>query len=324
MKGQIVGVAQDAHSLAWLEATSAGCRVHVRSLASGSERSARWAIGCNPAQHDVALAGNQLAWGGYEDVRCSETYADVYALNGARAKLVQELNGDCFGSSLAFQGLVSDGNVLLYSVLDSSRSGANCGNGGQCRFRLIGGRVVRVAGTRPATVSGLPPAALLAASSGRIALVPPARSYTWAGRGSLDWPRASASAPVQVRATATHAVVSTFTPHGTVRALALSTTRAAVLLGTAQGLAIEWYDAGSGARLGHVSVPLATAHELSTDGRHVAFAVGKSVRVLDLETAAQRVLAHATSAPVGLSVVAGRLVWGENTATKGDIRAANA
>jgi hypothetical protein len=56
----------------------------------------------------------------------------------------------------------------------------------------------------------------------------------------------------------------------------------------------------------------------------VAFAVGKSVRVLDLETAAQRVLAHATSAPVGLSVVAGRLVWGENTATKGTIRVANA
>jgi hypothetical protein len=36
------------------------------------------------------------------------------------------------------------------------------------------------------------------------------------------------------------------------------------------------------------------------------------------------VLTHATSAPVGLSVVAERLVWGENTATKGTIRVANA
>jgi hypothetical protein len=269
------------------------------------------------------LAGSQVAWGGYEDVRCSETFADVYALSGARAKLVQELNGDCFGSSLAYQGLVSDGSVLLYSVLDSSRSGANCGNGGPCRFRLLSGRTVRIAGTRPAPVAGLPPAALLAASGGRIALVPPTRSYTWAGRGSLDWPRAAVNAPVQVRTTTTHAVVSSFTPHGTVRALALSATRAVVLLDTGQGLAIEWYDAGSGARLGHVSVPRSTAHELSTDGRTVAFAVGKSVRVLDLGTAAQHVLAQATGTPVGLSVVAGRIVWGENTATKGDIRSAN-
>jgi hypothetical protein len=104
-----------------------------------------------------------------------------------------------------------------------------------------------------------------------------------------------------------------------VRAIALSATRVAVLVEAGRARRIEWYDADSGARLGATPVPGSAAGRLSTDGRFVAYAAGKTVRVLDLETGTQRIVRHATSEPVGLSVDAGRLVWGENTSTRGRV-----
>ena len=54
-----------------------------------------------------------------------------------------------------------------------------------------------------------------------------------------------------------------------------------------------------------------TARALSTDGRSIAFAAGKTVRLLDLRSGAQRTLRRAATQPVGVSVLAGRVVWAE-------------
>src|SRR5206468_2920531 len=103
-----------------------------------------------------------------------------------------------------------------------------CGDGGPCRWRLAGGRIVRIVGSRPVTVRGLPPAALLAGANGRLALVEPARRAASRGRaGTFDWPRAARDGTVQIRVTGTTALVTSFRPRGTVRAVALSATRAA-------------------------------------------------------------------------------------------------
>ena len=94
-----------------------------------------------------------------------------------------------------------------------------------------------------------------------------------------------------------------------------------------QGLVTDgasFYYAESGDRLGSAPVPRPVTNRISTDGRFVAFAVGKTVRVLDLETAALRIVNDAASEPVGLSVVAGRLVWGENTSGRSRIVSAAA
>jgi hypothetical protein len=112
--------------------------------------------------------------------------------------------------------------------------------------------------------------------------------------------------------------VSSFRPAGLVRAVSLSAYRAVVLVQSRQGRRVEWYDADSGVRLGTEPVPPATA-AISTDGRFVAFAAGATVHVLDLQTGAERLLRHATGDVVGVSVDGGRVVWGENTGSKGRI-----
>lgn len=328
--GSVAGVTQDSASVAWLETkaspTAASCRVRVRAFAGDATRAFPAGAGSCSEGGDLALAGGRAAWGGYVEVRCTEFTARVYATANARGRLVQEIAGDCLGYRTAFQGLTTDGNSFFYLLLETTEpdSGSrNCGEGGPCRWRLAGGRIVRITGSRPATVRGLPPAALLAGASGRVALVEPARRGSSDGR-TFDWPRAARNGKVEIRDTSTTRIVTSFRPQGTVPAVALSATRAAVLVEAPGGLRIEWYDSDSGQRLGAAAVPRSTARRLSTDGRFVAFSAGKTVRVLDLETGAQRIVRHATEEPVGLSVLAGRLVWGENGGGTGRILTAAA
>lgn len=324
--GPVVAVSQDSASVAWLETTASGCRLRVRPLAGGTARALPYAAGCLPDQ-ELALAGGRAAWGGYSEVRCTDTHATVYAAGESSGRVVQEIPGDCLGYRTAFRGLTTDGNSFFYSLLETSPPGSasvRCGDGGPCRWRLAGGRIVRIAGSRPVTVRGLPPAALLAGANGRLALVEPARSASSDGQ-TFDWPRAARNGTVEIRDTGTTRIVTSFRPRGTVRAVALSATRAAVLVEAPGSVRIEWYDSDSGARLGAVPVPRSTARRLSTDGRFVAFAAGKTVRVLDLETAVQRIVRRtAEEAPVGLSVLAGRLVWGENGGRGGRMLSATA
>src|SRR2546421_12469983 len=101
VNGQVLGLTEDAHSLAWVESTKSGCRLGVLSLDTGAKRFARYAAGCF-GERDVALAGTTVGWGGYEEVRCSETYSTVYVTVGKAARKVEELPGDCRGSGLAF------------------------------------------------------------------------------------------------------------------------------------------------------------------------------------------------------------------------------
>jgi hypothetical protein len=324
--GRVLAVAQTPDTLAWLESTASGCRLRIRALSGGKARAYRYAPGCLPASQDLALSENRAAWGGYEEVRCSETTAAVYTEAAGHARLVQEIPGDCLGYGTSFQGLVSDGSTFFYSLLMTSPKPASsrCGEGGACRFRLAGGRILRIGRARSVPVRGLPPAALLAASSRRIALVAPARRGASSGRGgALDWPRAALDGRVEIRSTRTSALVSSFRPAGIVRAIALSSYRAVVLVRSKPGLRIEWYDADSGARLGAVAVSFATV-ALSTDGHFVAFAAGQTVRVLDMETGAQRVVRRAAGELAGVSLRPGRIVWAENAGSTSRVLSASA
>ena len=307
VKGEVLGFSVDGTSLAWLESTSAGCRLRVRTLSTGSVRTVSYP-GCF-IPHDVAIAGQQVAVGGYDDVRCSETTASVYVAVGTHAKLVQEIPGDCLGGGTSYQTLGSDGQNLVYALLTSTRSGgAVCDNGGACTYALTGGSVLRITGTKTARLK-LPPAALISAALGRVAVVPPLRSYHWAGTGNLDWPRAAANARIEIRNTLTGTLVTSFTPTGTVRAIALCTGVAVVLVQQGGAMNIDWYDSTTGKRIGVKPVPAGTAHEVETDGHYVAFVVGKIVHVLDLRNSAQSVLATTGTAPAHLAVWSGQVYW---------------
>lgn len=312
--GQVVGLTQDAGRVAWLESTASGCRLVVRS-AGGKRTALRYAPGgClpPPPAYDLALASKQAAWGGYTEVRCSEFTAAVYAATASRAHLIEEIPGDCLGYRTSFQGLVTDGRRFYYALIDTRPPGdpsQRCGEGRGCHWQLASGRVKQIVGNQGLPVPGLPAAALIAGAPGHLALVQPAARGS--SGGAIDWPRAASGGTVQVFDTADRHVAATFRPPGRVRAVALSPTRCVVLVESQGNRRFVWYDARSGKRLGSAAAPPGTASSLSTDGRYVAFAAGKRVRVLDLASSAQRTLRTASTPPVGVSVSAGRVVWAE-------------
>ena len=302
--GTVLAVAQVGGDVAWIAHARYSCMLRVR--ASSGATGSRDLPACVLTGSDLVLAGGRWAWGGYQEVRCSETTAAVYVGTDTGGKLVQEIPGDCAGFGTSFQGLASDGTSFFYSLLvtkpkpDASR----CGDGGPCRWRLAGGRIVRAGGKG---VPGLPPAALIAGAAGRLALVQPAATASASGREQFDWPRAALDGRVEIRDTASGRLVTSFRPHGVVRAIALSAIRAVVLVQLERTLRIEWYDSDSGEMLGSVIEP--EAFRLATDGRLVAFSAGGTVRVLDLETGAQRVVGRGADV-TGVSVRGHLVVWG--------------
>jgi hypothetical protein len=169
--------------------------------------------------------------------------------------------------------------------------------------------VKQVVGNQGVPVPGLPAAALIAGAPGHLALVQPAARASTSG--AIDWPRAAVDGKVEVVDTSDRHVTPTFRPRGRMRAVALSATRCVVLVEAQAKRRIEWYDARTGKRLGSAVAPPGTALGLSTDGRYTVFAAGKSVRVLDLATGVQRTVRRASTVPVAVSVLAGRIVWAE-------------
>jgi hypothetical protein len=139
----------------------------------------------------------------------------------------------------------------------------------------------------------------------------------------VPWPRAARNGRVEIRSLETGSVVRSFRPQGIVRAVALSETRAVVILEYLGSRTIESYDIASGRRLSVASVPQ-SARRLSTDGRHAAFIARTDVRVLDLESGRQRIVRRAQTFPSGLWIRSGRLVWAENGPSTARILAASA
>ena len=150
----------------------------------------------------------------------------------------------------------------------------------------------------------------LDAADGRLALVPsasPVANYE-------PLPRPAPNGPVEIRRASSGALVTSFAPAGTVRAVALSARYATALVERAGGArAIETYDATTGSRVASVAVPTSTADDLDSSGATVVFRVGWSLRLLDAATGQQRVLYGATAKPIGLSIEGSRVAWAANT-----------
>ena len=322
VQGQVVAVAQGGGSLAWVGWSAFKCRLTIRAT-NGAEHSTMLG-GCGLGSHDLALAGGGAVLGGYEDVRCSETEAMVRTAGSSATKVIEDIPGDCRGYGVAYRGLASDGKAVYYALLNTrppTGASLDCGEGGGCTWRLESTTVVRVDGNAKRALGNVPPAVLIAGAPGRLALVQPASTAHSNGK-SFDWPRAATGGKVALYDTADRRIVASFAPAGIVRAVALSSSRAAVLVQNGSAIAIEWYDAATGAKLGRATVPASTAQMLATDGTVAAYAVGNTVRVIDLTTGASRILAHTSGPPVGLSIANGRLAWGENSGSKGHVAVA--
>jgi hypothetical protein len=320
-RGTVLGVAQDARTVAWLQWSPEGCRLRIRPRVGTTIRSVRYATKCNPFFHELVIAGRRAAWAGDDEVVCGKMYATVYALAGRRPHLVQRIPRDCYGFGPSLRGLASDGRAFYYNVFKTVRPARawQCTGGGACSWELGRGHIARIDGSRPVALRGLPPTVMLAVAAGRILLVQPLRESSSSG----GWPRAARNGKVELRDLATGRLEASFGPEGIVRSATLTSTRALVLVELNGLRSVETYDVRTGRRLRSISAPL-SLRRLAPDGNLVPYVVNDQIRVFDIATGGTSVVAETKLNPVGLSIRNGWVVWGENRTNFARIRAARA
>jgi hypothetical protein len=310
--GPVVAFAQDGGFISWATEHECLAAIRVRSLAAQRQR----VVGKtgDPQQRcaylrrmQLALGGDRAIWTHFETGNEAYTFADSATLGGGPAKEVAAASWDINGCGVGdhFGGLAASGSNAVYSIV-SVRAGA-----GGCDETpgVSGGFVARLAGGRTRLIAGVPPAVLLAVSGGRMALVP-------AGVGG-ETPRASTGGPVEVRDVATGMLVSSFRPAGTVTAVALSGPIVAVLVSTRGARSIDRYAVADGRLLGATPVQAGTADSLSMDASRIVFRTGREIFTLGVTGGAVSTVYTARSTPVGLSINAGRIAWGETYASNG-------
>jgi hypothetical protein len=156
-------------------------------------------------------------------------------------------------------------------------------------------------------------------SQGLVAMVPAATPVL----SDFDnVPRAAANGPVEVCRVlgprpAVH-LVSSVTPVGSVKAIALDFRQLAVLVERADGTkALIRYGTQSGALLGTTAVPKAAASELGVGKAGIVYRVG--ARIYLLGTGNPKVVWKASGTPIGLSIEGRRIAWAENVNGRGRV-----
>ncbi len=173
-------------------------------------------------------------------------------------------------------------------------------------YTVLDGGVARIgADLQPTVERLLPPAAMLAAGGGRVALVP---------RGDLHQPTSPRQQlrDVHVLSGSTLEPLGRVGAGGAIQAVAVSATTLAVLVGNT----VETYDR-SGRLSTRAAVPARAVRDLELAGSRVVYRVGRSIYVLGRRAP----VAVASSEPIGLSADGSRLTWAENVAGRGRIRA---
>jgi len=108
---------------------------------------------------------------------------------------------------------------------------------------------------------------------------------------------------------------------GAVRDIVLTPTAAALLVETFAGKSVLVYDAASGSLRRSIEVPGGTGNQIAGAANRIVYSVGREIRTLDVRSGRSRTVARAAVAPAHLSLEGRRLVWVENTPTRGRIRA---
>ena len=312
--------AQDKGRVAWV---GGKWQVYVRSLGpkptsflAGSARPFG-VLAPDVLPPQLALAGARVLWtrsGGGNDLE-----TDLYvqkAGNGDRPRLVSiAAGGGATGEGSYFGAVAAAGSTLAYSVVEYQCVFDAQSDCAELALNPFVPGTFTVSGTSGSNrLPAVPTAIELAVSGNRIALVPPVGEVASIPDPASP-PFAAPGMTVDVRDATTGALVSRFTPPGTVRALALSGSVAAVV----DDAAIERYDPNTGALLGTTDVP--GASELAESGHTLVYAVGNRIKAMDATTGTQQVLAVSPGPPIGLSVVGKRVAWAFNANRHGHVAA---
>jgi hypothetical protein len=193
-------------------------------------------------------------------------------------------------------GLAADGEQTI--VYGDARVTYEPGNGS---WSLADGGVHRfVRKWYPPHIHGIPPAFAIAASVGRVAVVPAVLKDEQNG----DW-GAAPNGPVNVYNLSGRRLARVV-PEGTVRDVALSWPDLAVIVDRSDGTTvIERYDAARGELVGTTTMPGALDLALGTGG--TVFRVGKTIYTI--RNGQPVVLWRAATKPIGLSMEGRRVAW---------------
>jgi hypothetical protein len=331
--------AQDGGVVSWFEPDAKNCNlVYVLQVADGvkfrlpaqgaSYRNVtcRWEVRAgSPVWLAVAAdAGSpSVLWALHESASQALQFDYVLgaAVSNPNERRFQEVAHAQRGAGLWLGGVAGDAGTLVYAVAgidykDEIKCLSTPSTPGACDMTVTGGGVYLVVGRKqPTLVKGTSAAVAVAVSGSDVALVRAATASVPDGR-----PLASADLPIEVRDVGSGSLLASVTPAGTPLAIALSSRALALLEQTPSGPTLAWFDPTSGAPLGSVSVPAATAPALSASGGLIVFRVDRSIRAVDIDTQRVRILAKAGATPIGLSIDGGRIAWAENVGGRGRIR----
>jgi hypothetical protein len=295
--GTIHKFAQDGDMIAWI-----GGRRYVVHLRSVSRRTG-WVLGnaggraavSAPSPSVVALGGKRAFWVKYSGGLTLE--AGIYtAKPGQKKPMLIDVPRvtDLGGTYLT--GLAADGaQTIVYGDATVTFWGPEVG------CELTGGGVHRFVGKGyPSRIRGIPPAFAIAASVGRVAVVPAVLTDQWQMA-----PEAAPNGPVMVYNVAGRQLARVV-PQGTVREVALSWPDLAVIVVRSDGAtAIEQYDAPTGELVTATTMPGASNLAIGTGG--IVFLVGKTIYTM--HDGQPAILWRATNRPTGLSIEGRRVAW---------------
>ncbi len=312
--GYGLGVGQDATTVAWC----ADARLTMRTWSSGRERSVP-AI-C-PAVADVAVAGRRVAYAGYQEVRCVDTYSEVYSVVANRGKRVATLREGCISEGAAYRGLVSDGSAPIYAFVRSTVDSEDCvgGGGAVCTYTVVGGGAFRIVDVTSIRIPDVRSSAVIAAGQGLVATALAQQTTRWSGTGPLVFPRGDADGTIEIRRSTSGALVTAVQAGGVVRALAVTARRLVAVVRRAGQSYVAWYDARTGDARGEIAASVALddwRRPLAVAGDRAVFVDGvwprmSSIWLLDLRTGRRRLLLRRANPVYDLSLVGRRLVWAE-------------
>ncbi len=319
----IYAFAQDGDGLAWV---ASDARVRVRSV----KRAKTWVVGrVDPPERvfgaSVALAGTRALWAWDNS---GNNYETAFA-SGAPGRAQSRIHGlfggaRNFGDGERFAGIAGDGSTLAFGWADEACAGTPyglcdlCNPLGSCPLIVTGGGVavvpVQASRQRPPSIPNVPPPALMAIGSGRVAVVA-ARSPTPEGA----WvPRIGEDSPVSVFGLAGR-LITQIPLIGTVRGLALTPKALALLLERPDGSkVIAHYGLGTGSFLDASDLLPLGATSLSASPRGIVFRDGSGI--YQLHGRRSRLVAVAKSVPIGLSIEGNRIAWAENVHGHGSVR----
>ena len=282
-KSPIRTFAQDSRRFAWVDGK---WRVEMHKLGSKAKTVVAgtahpYLNGNSGVTPQLALAGSRVAWTRNAGGNDFETAIFVrQASTKTKPRIVfdtaadrEERTGSYFGA------LAAGGSTLAFTTVDYE-----CVDPGDCSELAaspsrIGG-AFRVLGTsKTAQVSNAPGSLELAVSTGRVALLSAPKLLSPTEIADVSSPTlVRPAASVEIRNATTGALVSAFTPPGTVKALSLTGSVAAVIDELGDGTRqIERYNATTGALLGTTG-SIAAGDRLSAAANTFVYAVAQARR----------------------------------------------